>query len=153
MIEHTGLPQPALTALLNLRDKDGNLATTAVVAAARNEEHPLHGYFEWDDTRAAAAHRLTQAGQLIRRVRVIVNESTDGPRTARALVSHRDLHHDDDDEAAPPGQYRSVESIDVEDRDDIAARIRRDVAELQRKYANYELLWTLLDEMRTKRAS
>jgi hypothetical protein len=50
----------------------GALTASAVVEEARDEESPLHESFEWDDSKAAEAHRLFQARDLIRRVEFIV---------------------------------------------------------------------------------
>lgn len=56
--------------LHKLYTKAGELTPEAVEAKARNPRSPLHGYFEWDDTRAAHLYRLEQARQLIRTVRI-----------------------------------------------------------------------------------
>jgi hypothetical protein len=46
-----------------------------VVKAAAEKKSPLHARFDWDDKSAAHKHRLEQAGELIRRVRVEVQTS------------------------------------------------------------------------------
>jgi hypothetical protein len=57
--------------LLSLCDKaQGNLTADAVVAEATNEASPLHHLFEWDDAKAAHAHRLDQARILLRGIHV-----------------------------------------------------------------------------------
>lgn len=43
----------------------GVLTPDAVVEAAKDPLHPLHGRFEWDDAKAAHQHRLWQARVLI----------------------------------------------------------------------------------------
>lgn len=48
------------------------LAPATVVGAASDPASVLHRYFEWDDTAAAAAYRLTQARTLIRAIQVQV---------------------------------------------------------------------------------
>lgn len=53
----------------------GVLTPDAVVENARDPESPLHDKFEWDDTKAAHAHRIYQARKLIASVKVIVRES------------------------------------------------------------------------------
>lgn len=53
---------------LRAEDPEHCLKPKDVVEAARPEESPIHSHFEWDDTRAAEAHRLNQAGKLIARV-------------------------------------------------------------------------------------
>ena len=51
------------------RANDGLLLPDVVVEDARREDSPLHDIFEWDDAKAAHAHRLEVARQLIRSVR------------------------------------------------------------------------------------
>lgn len=50
----------------------GRLTPELVVEAARDPASPLHSHFEWDDPKAAAAHRLDQARTLIRSVKIQV---------------------------------------------------------------------------------
>lgn len=58
---------------------EGRLTPGAVVDAARPEDSPLHKLFEWDDAKAAEAHRLSQARGLIRCVQVVVESSEPTP--------------------------------------------------------------------------
>ena len=62
-----GVPAPVVGAeLLRIQREAGALRPEDVVASAEPEDAPLHPAFEWDDTAAAAEHRLWQARQLIR---------------------------------------------------------------------------------------
>lgn len=66
-------------ALERLRlEAGGVLAAQDVVACARNSASPLHKFFQWDDRKAAVAHRIEQARELVRAVVVIVPDG-DGP--------------------------------------------------------------------------
>lgn len=56
----------AIQALADLNE--GRLTPALVVNSARNPDSPLHRFFEWDDTKAAEAHRLNQGRSLIRKV-------------------------------------------------------------------------------------
>ncbi len=47
-----------------------------IVEVARNENHPLHGEFEWDDEKSAHEHRLLQARNLIVKVKIIYEDRT-----------------------------------------------------------------------------
>jgi hypothetical protein len=49
---------------------EGLLTAESVVGAAADPASPLHLFFEWDDSAAAAEYRLFQARSLIRKVRV-----------------------------------------------------------------------------------
>lgn len=59
-----------------LEREHGELRPKDVVAFAKPEDSPLHGFFEWDDDVAAEQYRLGQARQLIGRIKieVTVNE-------------------------------------------------------------------------------
>ena len=50
----------------------GRLTPDAVVADARKKDSPLHCCFEWDVKKAAAAHWIEQARELIVSVRVVI---------------------------------------------------------------------------------
>ena len=53
------------TALAALENDRGRLTPIMVVDAARDPKSELHGAFEWDDTKAAAEHRLNTARRLL----------------------------------------------------------------------------------------
>lgn len=70
-------------------DKSGELTPEFVLEDAREAKSPLHGCFEWDDGLAAERYRLTQAGDVIRSITVVVsapNPETPSTRT-RAFVN------------------------------------------------------------------
>lgn len=58
------------------RDSEGTLHAKDVVADARRQDSPLHALFEWDDRKAAIAHRLHQAHEVIKRIVVHVSDET-----------------------------------------------------------------------------
>ena len=70
------------------KENQGRLTPKDVVDAARSGNHPLHQHFEWDDSAAAEAYRLDQARSVIRVVRVVDDEGSDG--TSRAFLSIND---------------------------------------------------------------
>ena len=69
-----------------IRAEAGALTPDAVVAAAEEEDHPLHSSFTWDDDIAAHAHRINQARKLIRRVRIIAPRLVSCQPNNRALI-------------------------------------------------------------------
>lgn len=70
---------------------NGHLTPAAVVDDARSLESPLHKAFQWDDEKAAIAHRLDQARYLISRIAVKVTPESGGDeRTVRAFVNVSD---------------------------------------------------------------
>lgn len=64
--------------LLDIRAARGQLTPEDVVDVARDEAHPLHSRFEWDDQIAGEAYRRIQAAELIRSVKVVYSESPEG---------------------------------------------------------------------------
>lgn len=72
--------------LTKLEKKAGAITPNLVVDVAREEASPLHKYFEWDDGKAAEAHRLAQARQLIRSVSVVtIEQEEQAPKMVRAF--------------------------------------------------------------------
>ena len=61
--------------LKRIYDRDGGIKASVVVAEAEPEDSPLHDSFEWDDSLAGAEYRLIQARKLIRRVKIIFEDS------------------------------------------------------------------------------
>ena len=60
----------------------GQLKPGAVVADARSKASPLHPFFEWDDAKAAHAHRLNQARILIRSITIVPDSDNEQPQPA-----------------------------------------------------------------------
>jgi hypothetical protein len=58
--------------LEKIESADGQLTPAGVVQKAKNPKHPLHGEFEWDNSKAGYQYRLQQARVLIQRARVVV---------------------------------------------------------------------------------
>ena len=72
-----GLSPDSRDAVLALERRNGMLLAEDVLEAARDPESPLHPYFQWDDSAAAEAYRLSQASELIRRVKIeVVTQET-----------------------------------------------------------------------------
>ena len=73
----------------------GRLTPNAVLDDAKDPDSPLHDSFEWDDEKAAHAHRIEQARALITSVRVV--QRTD--KTAvRAVFYVRDPSAENDEQ-------------------------------------------------------
>lgn len=66
---------------------NGRLESQMLVEAARDKESALHDHFEWDDTRAASAYRMDQAGHLIRSITVEIQKWDGEQAPVRAFVS------------------------------------------------------------------
>jgi hypothetical protein len=65
----------------------GELTPLDIVNDARNDNSPLHSFFEWDEGAAAEAYRLSQARGLIRAV-VAIYTSDDQPAVRQKAYVH-----------------------------------------------------------------
>ena len=113
---------------------DGVLNPRDVVEAAREEDHPLHSRFEWDDSSAAEKFRLAQAEGLIRRVRLhlIRPPAADGRvsiTTTRAFQSRPSQRTKD-------GGYEPIGKImaDPEKRKELVDTVARELLAIRRRY-------------------
>lgn len=61
----------------------GRLTPDDVVEDARSPSSPLHDQFDWNDAEAAAKWRISQARELIRSVKVVINVETKEISTVR----------------------------------------------------------------------
>lgn len=81
-------PQKIGEALAKIADENGGKTKPQhVVDAAKDRKSPLHRYFEWDDAKAAASHRLDQARTLIRVVRSFDEETQEAEDASPAFLS------------------------------------------------------------------
>lgn len=142
--------QIAVREALEALDKEHDGLTPELVErAAQDESSPLHGAFEWDDTKAAHSHRINQARRLIARYRVTFIAPGDVARSVRGYVSVN--------RPQPGGGNQRVymKTAVVLSRDDmrdqLLADAKRDIAALQRRYSSLaefsDLLRTAADEL------
>jgi hypothetical protein len=122
--------QIAAERLHKIRDKHGELTPRVVVDDASSPRSPLHPCFEWDDEKAADAHRLWQARKLIGSI--VVAEYADAPvaHETRAFVHV----------SSNSPQYFPIEvAMTNEDmRDEILGRARREIKLWRARYDAYE---------------
>ena len=111
------------------RKARGLLKPCDVVEAARPDESPLHGAFEWDDSVAAQQYRIWQARELIVSVRV---EMPAQGRTmqVQAFVS---LPSDREQDG---GGYRSISAV-LRSRERKSELLEAALADLDRIRAKY----------------
>lgn len=130
-----------VTAGNSLREAD-------VLADARDEASPLHGYFEWDDTAAAEAHRLSQASALIRRVKVqVITQPDTDPIKVRAYVARAELSASAD--VGESGTYVAIEDVAGQTAWEVSLRdnMQRDLLRVKRRYENTSMLLEVASEV------
>lgn len=137
-------PQTIGAALAQIAEQQkGRLTPPAVVEAARNNRHPLHKFFEWNDAIAAESYRLDQARTLIRSVALV----GDGDEDAKpAFLSIADKGGT---------SYRPVQ--DVMDSADLQSAVlaaaERDLAAFEKRYRALGDICDLIRDAREKVAN
>lgn len=108
----------------------GPLTPARVVENATPETSPLHPLFEWDDAKAATAHRETQARYLLRAIVTTYGEESE-EKTVRAFVS---IKEDDG------GVYENVYDVMQNPlyRNQVISRARSELEQWARRYRNLE---------------
>jgi hypothetical protein len=80
--------------LTEIYERDGVITPQGLVEEARSSGHILHGYFEWNDSKAAEKYRLTQATAMIlatKFVAVLQRQADEPPRVISAQKPVREF--------------------------------------------------------------
>jgi len=134
---HTMKGDPAIVGAELVRIKKqgrGKLSPDAVVQSARPASSPLHRYFEWDTTKAAAAYRIVQAQFLIRHI-VIQVEDRPPVRAYYKVTKDRER------------TYRSVQEImgDTDMRGNLVAQALREHLSWEARYRHLKELAAIVE--------
>lgn len=89
------IPVDAQTAgeeLDRIYQRDGVVSPEAVVKDNTDPSAPLHGCFEWDDTKAAHKYRVSQAQHIIRTI-VTIPDASPQKEPVRAFVNVSSDYH------------------------------------------------------------
>ncbi|MCZ2344372.1 MAG: hypothetical protein LC104_21640 [Bacteroidales bacterium] len=124
----------------------GGLTPSAVLNSARNPQSPLHRFFIWDDTEAAARYRECQAYCLIRSIKVTIQPTGSKPVTVRAFVNIKEAEGDGTINFRHRGTYIPIENalIDEESKRQMLANARRDLAAFRAKYSTLNELASVI---------
>lgn len=122
--------------LMEVYERRGELTPTIVVEEASDPASPLHARLEWDDAKAAHAHRLDQAHRLIQSVRI---RYRDGEREVdiRAFQCVRTgagIRYTPSEEVASDPFLSRLVMSDME----------REWRALKRRYDEFEEFWSLV---------
>ena len=111
-----------------IRAEHGKLFKSShIVEASQPEDAPLHTAFEWDDARAATAHREDQARHIIRHINVVNVQNPERPPT-RAFVS---VHDDEGDQQFTTVAYALSQSTL---REQLLRAAERDMKTFEERY-------------------
>ncbi len=123
--------QIAAERMAKIKKASGGITPRAVVDDARPVGSPLHKCFEWDDAKAAEAHRLSTARNLIGALVVVSVDSEPVDRETRAFV-----HVTTGGEA----RYEPVATAlsDADMRQEVLDRAQSEILRWRERYAAYE---------------
>ena len=118
-----------------LEEKHGEVVPSVLLDAAKRKRHPLHRFFEWDDSVAAHEHRLHQARMLINSVNVVIEGGDKPPVHTQALVKIESA-----------GGYRSVGKVlsDKDAREELIQQCWRALQSAKSRYSHlteFDAVW------------
>ncbi len=136
-------PDTAHKSLEAIREKNGGLTDDAIVEAAKPKKHPLHKWFEWDDTTAGVEYRRMQSRQLLRSLVVSYAEAPE-VKTRLYEVSQKTRPAD-----AKRTLYSTVDEVlaDPESRDRLIASAIRAAIEFRRRFKNLHELAAVIESI------
>lgn len=135
-------PQVIGEALDAIRVKaGGELDAEDVVKAAKEDAHPLHPHFEWNDTVAAHAFRVDQARNLIRIVRVEDDTTDEGSKRAFISINGRSGL-----------SYRAVSDVEnsADLQEALLAQAEKELEAFERRYRELKDICSIVRTAREK---
>ena len=113
-----------------IRHEKGQLTARLVLEDARNEDSPIHRFFDWNDRTAAEKYRLEQASNLIRQVQIMVRiDHEDRPMREFLCVVK-----DGDSQYLPYQEVKQNRSF----REQVLERAKQDLEGWIERYDTYE---------------
>lgn len=126
------------------KENDGNLSPEIVLERAADATNVLHPIFEWDDAKAADAHRKRQASGLLRSFEITYKEAPETPR--RAYEIHIRKPSGDGERQT---LYTTTEEVmaNPDSRNRLLSEAIRQLIEFRRRYKGLAELEILLQEI------
>lgn len=126
---------------------DNQLEPAIVVKDAKRKRSPLHDYFEWDDSKAAHAHRLERARHLIRSVEVVIKREGKEYQTRafHSVIIKRNSHTE--------RAYAEVERVmsEPELREQVIGKALQELESWRRRYGELRELGKVFAAIDTAR--
>lgn len=123
--------------LQTIYDQHGKLTPTLVVATARDEAHPLHARFTWDDSVAGERWRREEARLMIRSLKVVYKPA-DGRKPERATRAFHAIPIPDD---SGEQDFYSAEDVAA---DPVMTAVL--LAEMEREWRAFKARWSHFSE-------
>ena len=138
-------PQKVGTELELIAKKNGDeLKSEDIVRAAQSARSAMHSYFEWDDSKAAYQHRITQAEYLRRTIVCLITPDGNGAKPIEVRAFQK-VQIDEDSEPAYVSAQIYRNSPDMVDQ--IIEGIMRRAAILMTEAKQYKKLLPLAEAL------
>ena len=130
--------------------KNKKITPDQIIELARDENHPLHDYFEWDDAIAGNKYRLIQAREIIKNIMLVIKNEETGERfKVRAFLN---VNEAEDGELCVNGNQLTenyyINQSQVRDSEDLRKyQLRKARAELLAFKEKYRLLSDELEDV------
>ncbi len=120
--------------------KNGIITPIDLVKDAKKKTSPLHKCFEWNDTAAAKAYRITQAQYILRQINVTVERGDETSFTVRAFC-----HVSNEEQQG----YTTIESAlkDPELWNCVLIQAVAEIKQFQQKYKDIKEFGSLFGEI------
>ena len=120
--------------LHEMSERENGITPKMVLDVSRDEDALLHPCFEWDDAKAAEAHRINQARRLIGNLVCTVVTTDKGneveePQVVRAFVNTADESH------AEVGRFKPIVTALTDDRMNVLNNAKKDAEHFKAKYS------------------
>lgn len=125
-----------------IREKNGKVTPELVVEFAKDKKTALHGRFEWDETKAAAAYRIEQARRVLRVFVKLEDGENGNPVKVRAFIS---LPSD----RKIGNEYRTIEDVlkNPEWRSEMLDMAKKELKSFKEKYRAFSELAGIHEEI------
>lgn len=129
---------PVVVKVLKSIEKEvGIITPKTVVEAAASPRSPIHKYFTWDDTKAAALFREDQARKLIASISVTFTDSGGEEQQVRAFVNIKAAA--DEDVESPQGYISSTRAMkSVDYKTQVIEYAHNQLVQWDKKFGNYK---------------
>ena len=123
-------PEVAADELQRINDVYGKLTAEIVVNESQKPNSPLHGYFEWDNDKAANQWRIQQARVLINNIEVVtLSDGEPKSYPAYEIVTKEE-------------GYRHIETLTIDELKIVRESALRDLKSVQKKLSTYDKFMT-----------
>lgn len=127
-------------------DCGGELSADDVLEKAKRKTHVLHPVFEWDDTKAAAEHRRTQARTLLRSIEIVYEERPELPVRSHQITVQKKRG---DDEGKTLYTNTETALSNPATRDALVANAIRDAMQFRRRFQvlrEFQMIFDAIDK-------